>query len=75
MYCDIDNIAAKEMTGGIVEYASNKDEFLQLYNYYLTHPNACTQKIKDGYTWSKLYGTNRYSAQLFIDKIHELWNK
>lgn len=67
-----DNEAARDLTNGIVEYAKDKEEFLKLYNYYLNHPEECHKKQQDGYEWAKKYGTNRYSASLFLDKMKEL---
>lgn len=67
-----DNEAARDLTGGIVEYAANKTEFLDKYHYFLSHPEECEAKARAGYEWTKKYGTNRYSASLFLDKIREL---
>ena len=67
-----DNEAARDLTGGIVEYVSSKEEFLSKYNYYLSHPEECKKKQLEGYAWTKQYGTNRYSAALFLNKIKEL---
>jgi spore maturation protein CgeB len=67
-----DNPAAEEITGGVVIYVSSKADFLEKYNYYLTHPDECRKKELEGYEWSKQYGTNRYAASLFIKKIEEL---
>lgn len=64
--------AAEDITNGIVVYVSDKADFLNKYNYYLSHPEECEKKIIAGYEWCKKYGTNRYSAQLFLDKIKEL---
>jgi hypothetical protein len=67
-----DNPSAEEMTDGIVVYARTKDDFLEKYNYYLAHPEECKRKEEQGYKWCKQYGTNRYAASLFLDKIKEL---
>lgn len=67
-----DNEAARDLTGGIVEYAANKTEFLEKYHYFLSHPEDCEKKAQAGYEWAKKYGTNRYAASLFLDKIKEL---
>jgi hypothetical protein len=64
-----DNPAAAEITGGIVEYISNKEEFLAKYAYYLAHPEECRRKELAGYEWAKLFGTNRYAASLFVEKL------
>ena len=68
-----DNPSATEMTGGIVEYAANKEEFLRKYNYFLQNPDACNKKRLEGYEWCKKYGTNRYSASLFLKKIDAIF--
>jgi len=68
-----DNPAAADLTGGIVVYAKTKEAFLELYDFYLRNADARIQKIHDGYTWVRAYGTNRYAAQQFMDKIAELW--
>ena len=62
-----DNPAASLMTDEIVVYVKSKTDFLEKYNYYLTHPDECDKKRSQGYEWAKRYGTNRYSAKLFID--------
>jgi spore maturation protein CgeB len=68
-----DNPAAAEMTGGIVEYAANKEEFRHKYNYFLHNPDACNKKRLEGYEWCRKYGTNRYSASLFLQKINDIF--
>lgn len=68
-----DNPAAAEMTGGVVEYVASKAEFLDRYNFYLSYPEECKKKEAQGYEWSRMYGTNRYAASLFLNKIKELW--
>jgi spore maturation protein CgeB len=62
------------MTGGIVEYVKSYEDFIERYHYFLEHPEECAKKMELGYEWSKKYGTNRYAASLFLDKIRELWN-
>ena len=69
-----DNEAARDITGGIVEFAESQADMLRLYNHYLSHPEECKKKAEAGYAWSKLYGTNRYAAKLFLDKAAALWN-
>lgn len=67
-----DNEAARDLTGGIVEYAVDYNEFIKLYNFFLSHPDECKKKELAGYEWCKKNGTNRYSASLFLEKIKEL---
>jgi hypothetical protein len=68
-----DNPAAADLTGGIVMYARNKEEFLTTYNNVMNDHELCTRKRNEGHEWARLYGTNRYAAQQFITKIDELW--
>ncbi len=68
-----DNPAARDMTEGIVEYADSFEKFSELFEYYRTHEKEREEKINAGYEWAKKYGTNRYAAQVFLDKINELW--
>jgi hypothetical protein len=68
-----DNPAAADLTGGIVVYAKNKTEFLSHYDYYLGNELARLEKMRAGLDWAQLYGTNRFAAQQFIDKMQELW--
>lgn len=67
-----DNPAAEEITGGIAVFVNSKADFLEKYQYYLTHPEECRGKQIEGYEWARLYGTNRYAASLFLHKIDEL---
>jgi hypothetical protein len=67
-----DNEAARDVTNGIVEYAGTKEEFLEKYNYYLSNPEECRKKELAAYEWSKEYGTNRYAAFLFLEKMKKL---
>jgi hypothetical protein len=68
-----DNKAAADYTGGIVEYASSKEEFHRKFKYLLDNPEIMKEKQEKGYEWAKQYGTNRYAASAFLDKIKELW--
>jgi spore maturation protein CgeB len=68
-----DNPAARDMTGGIVEYAENFEKFCEIFEFYKTHDKEREEKISAGYKWAKQYGTNRHAAKMFLDKIDELW--
>ena len=68
-----DNKAASDYTGGIVEYASCKDELREKVSYVLNDPEVIIVKQEQGYEWAKKFGTNRFSAKAFLDKIFELW--
>jgi hypothetical protein len=67
-----DNEAARDLTNGIVEFAKDKEEFLEKYKYFLDHPEECIKKQQEGYIWAKKYGTNRYAASLFLNKMKDL---
>lgn len=69
-----DNKAATDMTNGIVEYVTSIEEVREKIEYYLNNPDKVLEKQLLGYDYTKLFGTNRYSAKLFLDKIVELWN-
>lgn len=64
--------AARDMTNGIVEYVATKEEFIEKYNYYLTHPEECRKKELLGYEWVRSYGTNRYAAQCMLETAERL---
>jgi hypothetical protein len=68
-----DNKAATDYTGGIVEYASCRDELREKVSYVLNDPEVLIVKQEQGYEWAKKFGTNRFSAKAFLDKIYELW--
>jgi len=68
-----DNEAAEDLTGGIVVYTPTYQDFIDKYNYYLSHPEECRIKEKQGYEWVKQFGTNRYAAKLFLDKISTIF--
>ena len=68
-----DNKAASDYTNGIVEYASSRDELREKVGYILNDPELILQKQEKGYEWAKEYGTNRFSAKAFLDKIYQLW--
>lgn len=63
-----DNPVAEELTNGIVVYVSNKEDLIDKYNYYLSHPDDCETKRMRGYIWAKQFGTNRYAVKLFLDR-------
>jgi hypothetical protein len=42
--------------------------------FYKNNPELMEEKINSGYEWVKKLGTNRYSAQFFLEKIKELYN-
>jgi hypothetical protein len=67
-----ESIAASEMTGGVVEYVADKADFLRKYDYFLAHPEERLRRIETGYEYARRFGTNRYSASLFMKKFMEL---
>jgi len=68
-----DNMAASDYTDGIVEYAASKSELKEKVSYILNDPEIIILKQEKGYEWAKKFGTNRFSAKAFLDKIYELW--
>jgi glycosyltransferase involved in cell wall biosynthesis len=68
-----DNPAATAMTGGIVENVRSPDELRTKIQYFLQNPEIIAAKRTAGYDWCRQWGTNRYAAQCFLDKIKVLW--
>jgi spore maturation protein CgeB len=69
-----ENKLASEFTNGIVVYISSKLDLLEKMKFYKNNPELMEEKINSGYEWVKKLGTNRYSAQFFLEKIKELYN-
>jgi hypothetical protein len=70
-----DNKAASDLTNGIVEYVQSREEVYAKMQYFIKNPQDIIKKQIAGYEWSKKYGTNRYSAKLFLDTIKTHWNR
>lgn len=64
-----DSPAAHNITNGIVQYASNKEEFLQIYRALLRNRPLISELQCKGYEWVKNNGLYVHTAKQFIDKI------
>ena len=69
-----ENKLASDFTDGIVVYIKSKEDLLEKILFYKNNPKLIEKKIQKGYEWVKKFGTNRYSALFFLDKIKELYN-
>lgn len=69
-----ENKLASTFTDGAVVYVSSKKHLIETMLYYKNNPELVRKKQEDGYEWVRKYGTNRYSATFFVDKIKELYN-
>ena len=69
-----ENPLASTFTDGAVIYVSSKEHLLQTMLYYKKNPELVRKKQEQGYEWVRKYGTNRYSATFFLEKIKELYN-
>jgi hypothetical protein len=67
-----DNPVASEITDGIVQIATNKSDFLKLYNELLNNPDRLKELQTKGYDWVKQKGLYVHSVKYFLDKIEEL---
>jgi len=65
------NKLASDFTDGIVVYVSSKEDLVEKMIYYKMHSEEVEKKQKEGYEWVKKYGTNRISAELYLNKIKE----
>ncbi len=64
-----DSPVAGKITDGIVQVATNKDEFLTLYFELLNNETKRKHLQKRGYEWIKQKGLYLHVAKNFIDKI------
>ena len=67
-----DNLVAGEITNNIVQVASNKNEFLNIYNRLLNNDKERLVLQKRGYEWIKNNGLYVHVAENFINKMEEL---
>lgn len=65
------SISACEQTNNIVIHVSTRDDIEQVMSYYINNPELAEKKRKEGYEFSKQFGTNELSAQKFINLIQE----
>ena len=69
-----ENKLASDITDGAVVYVSSKDDLVKKMHFYKQNPELMKEKIEQGYEWVKKFGTNRYSAKFFLEKIKELYD-
>lgn len=67
-----DHPAAAELTDNIVQYASSKDEFLQIYDRLLNNESERLELQQRGYDWIKRKGLYSHVAENFLKKCSEL---
>lgn len=67
-----DNPIAGKITNNIVQVATNKREFLNIYNRLLNDNNECEKLQKLGYNWIIQNGLYYHTASNFINKMKEL---
>lgn len=69
-----DNPVASEITDGIVQIATNKSDFLKLYNELLNNPDRLKELQTKGYEWVKQKGLYVHTVKHFLDKIDNLYS-
>lgn len=67
-----DSPAAGIITGGIVQVANNKSEFLDIYNRLLQNDEERLELQKKSYLWVKQNGLYIHTAIKFLKKMEEL---
>jgi hypothetical protein len=65
------SLPACEQTNNIVIHVSTLSQVEQIMTYYINNPELAEKKRKEGYEFSKQFGTNQLSAQNFINIIQE----
>lgn len=68
------SLPACEQTNNIVIHVSTRDDIERIMTYYIDNPDLAEKKRKEGYEFSKQFGTNQLSAQNYIKLIHENFN-
>ena len=69
-----ENKLAEEYTNGAVVHIVSKEDLVLKMEYYKAHPDELLKKQQQGYEWTRQYGTNRTSIQLFLHTIHSRFN-
>jgi len=67
-----DSPAAGVITGGIVQVAKNKSEFLDIYNRLLNNDAVRLELQRRGYLWAKENGLYVHTTKNFLKKMDEL---
>ena len=67
-----DSLTAYEITGGIVQYAKDKEEFIKIYNELINDDTRRLELQKKGCEWVKSNGLYIHTVKNFLDKCKEL---
>ena len=67
-----DSPAAGIITGGIVQVAKDKTEFLEIYNRLLNNDSERLELQRRGYLWAKENGLYIHTSGNFLKKMEEL---
>lgn len=70
-----ENKLAATYTDEIVVHVTSKEDLVEKMEYYKTYPEEVQKKQQAAYEWVKKHGTNRTSAQRFMDAINERFNE
>lgn len=65
------SLPACEQTNNIVIHVTTREDVEQIMKYYINNPELVEIKRKEGYAFSKQFGTNKASAENFINLIQE----
>jgi len=69
-----ENKLAEDYTDGAAIYVASKEDLVSKMEYYKSHPDEALKKQQQGYEWTKQFGTNRVSIQLFLHGIQSRFN-
>lgn len=64
-----ESLPACEQTEGIVQHVTSKSDVENKMKWFLEHPEEMEVLRKKGYAFTKKYGTNRYSIEIFRNVI------
>jgi hypothetical protein len=67
-----DSLPAGEITGGIVQVATSREDFLNIYVRLLNNPKERLDLQKKGYEWVKNHGLYIHTVKHFLEKIKTL---
>lgn len=65
------SLPACEQTNNIVIHVSTREDIERIMTYYIHNPELAEKKRNEGYVFSKQFGTNQSSAEMFIHLIQE----
>lgn len=69
-----ENKLASELTEGAVVYIKDKIDLVDKMKLFMENKDLIAAKQQQGYDWIKKFGTNRYSVDLMLLKIKEIYN-